>query len=263
MRARPGEDGCCGCGAEAGRGAQSAARPTPRGGGEGCPPHVTAARDKCPAGLEPGGEPRSSSGRRRAGGRRGRRRRFAQQRTLSSGPSPRLRCWTRPHPPRRSHRHCSPQRAGRGRSPSPRHRPRSRRGSGEEVGGGAKLAAERDGSRCRRGKGDVGAPDGSRLQSPRREGRAGGGGGPAGERLLRGRCPAETEAVAGPPRGCGDGGVQKSALFCPLRRFLFPSRRLAPARVFTRGEGMAVAFLPKALSRVTSGVGILCSWEWY
>lgn len=211
-RARPGEDGSCGCGAEAGRRARSAARPTPRGAGEGCPPHVTAARDKCPAGREPGGESW------RAGGRRGRGRRFAQQRTLSSGPSPRLRCWTRPHPPRRSHRDCSPQRAGRGRAPAPRHRPRSRRGSDEEVGGGAKPAAKREGSCCRRGKGDVGAPDGSRQQSLRGAGRAGGGGSPAGERLLRARCPAEREAVTGPP-AAGGGGVPCSA---PFAAFCFP-----------------------------------------
>lgn len=87
LRARRGQDGRCGCGygcgfggpGGGGRGARSAARPAPRGAGEGCPTHVTAARDKCPTGREPGGETRSSSGRRPPGGRRGRRRRRRRQ----------------------------------------------------------------------------------------------------------------------------------------------------------------------------------------
>ncbi|KAM6281999.1 cysteine-rich secretory protein LCCL domain-containing 1 isoform 3-T3 [Porphyrio hochstetteri] len=56
------------------------------------------------------------------------------------------------NPPRCSHRGCPPLRAGQHRvcAPPPRPQPRPRHGPGEEVGGGAKLAAEKDGTRRRR-----------------------------------------------------------------------------------------------------------------
>lgn len=123
----------------------------------------------------------------------------------SGSPSPRLRCWTRPHPPRRSH----PSERGQA---VPEHTPP---GPGEEVGGGAKLAAEGGGSRRRqRGKGVCGG----RPEAPRSIRPATVAGGGDGDRSGSGSSGPAAPRKAGPgPTAAG------RARFCPLRLFLFPS----------------------------------------